>query len=202
MMRTLPNAGAAATAVMAAAAALALAGGAMAQGVAQASHTQADVASWTGTPDTLIHMIDRIQATTGGKVLEIRYTTADGMPGFRAVVAEGRRTVFLRAAENGDSVTLSEASMPDWMLRWRSRKDIAVARQASVPLDQAIRTAEAADGGAPAIAAGIAASDSNTASGVKAYNVLLARGGAVRRIAVDDRSGEVIADPQALAMWP
>ena len=95
------------------------------------------------------------------------------------------------------------ASVPDWMLHWRARADVKAAEQATVPLTDAIRTAEQARAGGLAVAAGIAASASNNASSdVKAYNVLVMRDGDVRRVAVDDSSGQVIADPQALASWP
>lgn len=190
--------------VCAIAAAVVLCGaGASAQLVSQQPYTKADLSTWTGAPDTLPRTIQRIEATTGGRVLEIRYSDRDGMPGFRAAVAKNGGVTFLRVAmQNGSSVEMTEASVPDWMLKWKARADVAAALQASVPLTDAIRTAEQANGGAPAVAAGIASSASNTTSDVQAYNVLTLRDGEVRRIAVDDKTGQVIANPRALAGWP
>jgi uncharacterized membrane protein YkoI len=195
-MRKLQIAGAMAAAALCASSAIA-------QGVAQHSHPKLDLTGWSGTADTLPSLIRTIQSTTGGRVLEIRYSNQDGGPGFRAAVAEGKRVVFLHVnAEGAAGAELTATSVPDWMLHWRSRADIVAARQASVSLDQAITTAEAQANGAPAVAAGIAASASNPTSDVKAYNVLVSRGGDVHRIAVDDQTGQVIEDPGALADWP
>jgi uncharacterized membrane protein YkoI len=179
------------------------ASGALAQAVAQHSYDKADLSGWSGGPDTLVQMIHQTETTTGGRVLEIRYTSRDGAPGFRVVVAKGGHVNFIRvAAQGGDAVAISQSSVPDWMLKWRARADVAKAKQASVPLDQAIRTAEDAAGGASAVAAGIATSASNPTSDVTAYNILVDRDGDVHRIAVDDKTNQVIADPRALAMWP
>jgi uncharacterized membrane protein YkoI len=75
------------------------------------------------------------------------------------------------------------------------------AEQAQTPLAQAIRTAEQARN-APAVAAGIARGASNPGADVQAYNVLVDQNGTVRRVSVDASTGQVIADPQALAGWP
>jgi hypothetical protein len=175
----------------------------MAQGVAQHSHQKLDLTGWSGTADTLPTTVRTIQSTFGGRVLEIRYSNLDGGPGFRAAVAKGGRVFFLHMnALGGGGAELTASAVPDWMLHWRSRADIAASRQASVSLDQAIATAEQQANGAPAVAAGIAASASNPTSDVKAYNVLVSRDGDVHRIAVDDQTGQVISDPGALSDWP
>lgn len=174
-----------------------------AQSVAQTSDINDAVKNFHGSPDSLTTMISRIERTTGGRVLEIRFTDQDGMPGFRAAVARGGEVSFIRvAAEQGDAVELSQTDLPDWMLHWRSRQDVKIARAAKVSLIDAIHTAEQSGNGAPAVAAGIAASASNPSGDVKAYNVLLLRGGEIQRVAVDEGNGEVIADPRALASWP
>lgn len=177
-----------------------LATSALAQSVAQPAYTRADLSKWNGTPQTLIHMIRAIHQSESGRVLEIRYTDKDGMPGFRAAVVHAGRVKFIRVAATGaDTVELTQTSLPDWMLRWKSRADIHMDKAAKVTLVQAIRTAEMADGGAPAIAAGIAPSASNPNSDVQAYNVLVLRNGAVKRFAIDDRTGQIIANPSALS---
>jgi hypothetical protein len=145
-------------------------------------------------------MIQRIESTTGGRVLEIRYTDRDGKPGFRAAVAKDGGVTFVRfSSENGDAVEMVTPSVPDGKLKWKARADVGQALRATVPLSEAIRTAEYASYGAPAVAAGIASSASNPSSDVQAYNILIRRGGATHRVAVDDKTGRVIANPEALA---
>lgn len=188
------------------AASLALGAGATAQPAApptsQPAHLNADLGGWTGGPDRLVRIINHIEQATGGRVLEVRYTDRDG-PGFRAVVDEHGRIAFLRyGADTGDGVQLTETSVPRWMLHWRDRQNVHLARNASVSLADAVRRAEQAEGRAPAVAAGLAPSATNSDTEVKAYNVLLLRDGATRRIAIDDQTGQVIADPQALGGWP
>ena len=197
MLRKLPI-----VCAMAAAAAL-CAASAPAQDVAQRPFTKSDLSGWSGDRDTLPRMIRQIEGATGGRVLEIRYTTRDGPPGYHVAVFKGGRVTFLRvAAQGSDSAELSAASLPEWMLKWKARADVNQALKATVPLAEAIRTGEQAAGGAPAVAAGIAASASNPPSDVQAYNVLIYRDGDVRRISVDDKTGQIIADPSALAEWP
>jgi hypothetical protein len=178
------------------------AAGASPQSVSQKPYTKADLAGWGGDANTLTGMIQRIESATGGRVVEIRYTSLDGAPGYRTVVAKRGAVTFIRAsAQGGDAVEMTTETVPDWMLKWKSRADVGQAKQATVPLAQAIHTAEQ-QGEGPAVAAGIASSASNPTSDVQAYNVLIYRDGDVRRVAVDIRSGQVIEDPRALAGWP
>jgi len=171
-----------------------------AHAVSQRPYTKADLSSWTGSPGTLPSLIQQIESTTGGRVVEIRYTDRDGKPGFRAAVAKNGGVTFLRiSSENADSVEPGAASVPDRKLKWKARADVGQALRATVPLSEAIRTAEYESYGAPAVAAGIASSASNPSSDVQAYNILIRRGGATHRVAVDDRTGRVIANPEALA---
>jgi uncharacterized membrane protein YkoI len=177
------------------------AGAAAAQSVTQPPRPAADMKGVTGAPGSLAGMIGAIERTTGGRVIEIRLTNADAMPGFHAVVARGGRVIFVRIAGQADAVELDGSSVPDWMLHWRDRTDVKLAEEAKVSLADAIRTAEQNAEGAPAVAAGIAPTASNPTSDVQAYNVLVDRHGAVQRVAVDDETGDVIANPRALA-WP
>jgi uncharacterized membrane protein YkoI len=175
---------------------------ASAQAVSQKPYTKADLKDWSGDQSTLAGMIQRIETTTGGRVIEIRFTSRDGAPGFRTVLARDGKVTFIRAAaQDGQTVEMSTSTVPDWMLKWRARTDVSQALQATVPLTQAIRTAER-EGEGPAVAAGIASSAANATSDVQAYNVLIYRDGDVRRISVDIRSGQIIQDPRALADWP
>jgi hypothetical protein len=185
-------------------AALAVAGAtAWAQPVAQSSYMKADLSGFKGTNTTLINTIGKVEKTTGGRVLEIRYTNKGGTPGFHAVVAKGKEVVFLQVAvEGGKTVEVSSADKPDWMLKWPATTQLAAAISAKVPLVDAIKAAEQNGAGGPAVAAGIARSADNPTANVKAYNVLVLQGGDLTRVAVDDRTGQVIQDPSALSSWP
>jgi hypothetical protein len=185
-----------------AAAVLAVSGAtASAQPVAQSARMKADMSSFKGTNDTLINTITNVQQVTGGRVLEIRFTNKGGMPGFHTVVAKGKTIVYFHVAADGsNAVEISGSEKPDWMLKSPAKAQLQAAQLATVPLTDAIRTAEGKGG--PAVAAGIATSASNTSAGVKAYNVLLLQDGQVNRVAVDDASGMIISDPSALSSWP
>ena len=174
-----------------------------AQGVAQPGYSEAGVANFHGDQNSLIHAIHAIQQSTGGRVIEIRYTDSGGVPGYHAVLVKHRRIQFMRIGElSSNAVAIDVSSRPVWMLKWRGKADVHFAEHAKVHLAQAIRTAEQAHNGAPAIAAGIARSASDPGSDVHAYNVLLDVDGGVQRVAVDDSTGQIIADPGALADWP
>ena len=182
---------------------LPLAGVAWAQGVAQPGYFKGDIAAFHGTPDTLGHIITKIEAATAGRVIEIRFAEKDGMPGYQVAMAKGGEITFIRIDEqSGKVMQIGADSMPAWMLKWRGRTDVRFAPSAKVPLSQAILTAEQTDNNAPAIAAGIARSASNPQSEVHAYNVLIDSDGTTRRVSVDDSTGEVISDPGTLSDWP
>jgi hypothetical protein len=174
-----------------------------AQPVAQRPYTNADVPAFTGGPDLLSMTINAIQASTGGDVTEIRFVEKAGRPGFDAAVVRGGRVSLMRiAAPTSNVVAISTSTAPVWLLHWRARRDVRVAEHAKYSLVDAVRTAEQANGGAPAVAAGIATSASNPSSDVHAYNVLVKIPGGVRRVAVDSATNAVIADPSALEGWP
>jgi len=170
--------------------------------VAQASYPKIDVTGFQASTTSLVNAIGKVQQMTGGRVLEIRYADVNGEAGFHAVVAKGDTVQFMRLEQKSGRLTpVDQHSTPDWMLSWRNKADVHFAETAVVPLAQAIQTAEQQDNNAPAIAAGIARGASNPTSDVHAYNVLLDMAGNERRLAVDDNTGQVIADPQALAAW-
>jgi uncharacterized membrane protein YkoI len=175
---------------------------ASAQGVAQPGFYKGDLAGFHGDAKSLIQAIHAFHADSGARVVEIRFTDRNGDPGYNAVLQKNGRVDFVHVDETGRTVELDSASLPDWMLKRNSKVDLKFDRKATVPLAQAISTAEAAYDGAPAVAAGIARSASNPDSDVHAYNVLLDTGGAVRRVSIDSVTGQVISDPQALTAWP
>jgi uncharacterized membrane protein YkoI len=179
-----------------------LGGDACAQGVAQPGFYKGDLEAFHGNAQSLIQAIHAFHADSDARVVEIRFSDRNGDPGYYAVLQKHGRADFVHVDENGRSVELDSASLPDWILTRKSKVDLRFDRKATVPLVQAISTAEAAYGGAPAVAAGIARSASNPDSDVHAYNVLLDNGGTVKRVAVDSTTGQVISDPQALSAWP
>jgi uncharacterized membrane protein YkoI len=175
---------------------------ASAQGVAQPGYYKGDLDAFHGNANSLIQALHAFHADSDARVVEIRFTDRNGDPGYNAVLQKNGRTDFVHIDETGRSVELDSASLPDWMLKRKSRTDLRFDRKATVPLSQAISTAEAAYDDAPAVAAGIARSASNPDSDVHAYNVLLDQGGTIKRVAVDSMTGQVISDPQALTAWP
>jgi uncharacterized membrane protein YkoI len=171
----------------------------VAQAVAQPNTLAGPVSAFHGDVNTLMQAIQTIEQSSGGKVVDIRFSDTGGTPGYHAVVIKHRRVQFFHIAERGNrAVEIDATSGPAWMLGWRSREDVHFAERASIPLAKAIQTAEDSQNGAPAMAAGIARSASNPDSDVHAYTVLLDVNGAVRRVTIDDSTGEVIADPGAL----
>jgi hypothetical protein len=175
---------------------------ALAQQVAQPAYEQDDISSFHGNADSLPSAIGKIERATGGKVIEIRFSS-HGTLGYHVVVAKGGEIKFMHLeAVSGKLTPIQENTLPVAMLKWRGKADVHFAETAKVPLADAIDTAELADDHSPAIAAGIAQSASNPDSDVHAYNILTVRHGTTRRRAVDSVTGQVIADPSALADWP
>jgi hypothetical protein len=184
-----------------AAAALAAAAPALAQSVAMPPHPDINTTGFSGDADTLSNAVKTIESASGGRVVEIRYNNVAGVPGYDYVVAKEAQVRFMRlSVPTGGMTTLTEKKEPAWMLNWRQRADVKVASTAKVSLSDAIHTAEAQTG-APAVAAGIAASASNPTSDVHAYNVAVLRQGELQRVAVDSDTGGPIANPDALAQW-
>jgi uncharacterized membrane protein YkoI len=172
-----------------------------AQTVSQApSYPAADIAAFHGNQKTLTSAIQKVEQSTGGKVVEIRFAVYNGALGYHTVVAKAGQVQFAFLDHSSKKVVTVDTS-PDWTLKWQQRSDVQLAENARISLSQAITTAETSKS-APAIAAGIARSASNPASNVHAYNVLLDNGGSPRRVAVDSSTGEIIEDPQSLQAWP
>jgi uncharacterized membrane protein YkoI len=170
----------------------------LAQSVAQPGSINGDISAFHGDQNTLVNAIQATEQTTGGRVLDIRFSNANGMPAYHAVVLKGTQVQFFRIeSPSKHIVELDASSTPVWMLPWRAKADVHYAKTATVSLSSAIRTAQQSKG-APAAAAGIARSASNPDSDVHAYTVLLDDGGRVRSVSVDSSSGEVISDPSAL----
>jgi hypothetical protein len=101
-------------------------------------------------------------------------------------------------ARSGRLTPVAAGSEPGWMSKLRDIDVTRFNRDAKVPLSQAILAAEETDRDAVAVAAGMGRSH----SAIHAYNVLIARDGAVHRVAIDDENGAAIADANALGAWP
>jgi uncharacterized membrane protein YkoI len=178
------------------------AGVTLAQQVSQPSFTNDDISAFHGNNNTLVNAIAVIEQSTGGKVIDVRFSNTNNMPGYNVVLVKAAQVQFFHFEERSKHVVeLDASSKPIYMLNWRGKADVHFAQQAQVPLSTAIQTAEQSQPGAPAMAAGIARSASNPDSDVHAYNVLLNRGGSVKRVAIDSATGQVISDPSALSSF-
>jgi uncharacterized membrane protein YkoI len=175
----------------------------LAQEVSQPAFTNADISAFHGNDNTLVNAIELVEQSTGGKVIDIRFSsTTNGVPGYNVVIIKAAQVQFFHFAEGSKHVVeLDASSKPVYMLNWRQKSDAHIALQSRVSLPTAIQTAQQSQPGAPAVAAGIARSASNPDSDVHAYNVLLNRGGNVKRVAIDSATGQVISDPSALSSF-
>lgn len=179
-----------------------LAGVTLGQQVSQPSFTNQDESTFHGDNNTLVNAIAAVEQSSSGKVIDIRFSSTNGTPGYNVVLVKGAQVQFFHFEERSKHVVeLDASSRPTYMLNWRGKADVHFARTAPVSLSTAIQTAEQAHPGAPAMAAGIARSASNPESEVHAYNVLLNRGGNVKRVAIDTATGEEIADPSTLSSF-
>jgi uncharacterized membrane protein YkoI len=172
----------------------------IAQTIAQSGSINGDIAAFHGNQNTLVNAIQAIEQATGGKVLDIRFSNAKGVPSYHAVVLKAGQIHFFQLAELSKNVIeLDATSMPVWMLSWRGKADVHYAKAATISLSNAIITAQQSRKGAPAAAAGLARSVGNAESDVQAYTVLLDDHGSVHSVSIDMSTGEVIADPSALS---
>jgi uncharacterized membrane protein YkoI len=171
-----------------------------AQTIAQPGSINGDLSAFHGDQHTLVNAIQAIEQSTGGKVLDIRFSNAKGVPAYHAVILKAGQIHFFRLAELSKNVLeLDATSTPVWMLSWQGKADVHYAKAATVSLSTAVVTAQQSHNGAPAAAAGLARSVGNPDSEVQAYTVLLDDRGHVRSVSIDMASGEVIADPSALS---
>ena len=160
-----------------------------------------DVTGFSGDANTLSTAVSTIEAQNVGRVAAIAYNNVAGTPGYGVIlVANGGSDVtFWRLDKpTGQSVALTGASVPSWMLTWRHQKRAAIVAGARVSLADAIRTAEASQGGAPAVVAGIARSAANPDSDVHAYMVGILKDGKLLPVAVNSQTGSPIENPSAL----
>ena len=140
----------------------------------------------------------------GDRVMKVRYDGLRGHPGYDLVLEDRGRVAGLHVTSPQPSrFRLRRVAGAQRPLDRRDREDARLLTQAPVDLATAIRTAEAASNGAPAVAAGLASSATAARATTVAYNIMLLQpDDRISRIAVDARTGLVITDPQALGGWP
>jgi uncharacterized membrane protein YkoI len=171
----------------------------LAQSVAQPGAISGDISAFHGNQSTLVNAIQAVQQSTGGKVLDIRWSNVNGVAGYNAVVLKAAQVQFFHLEERSRHVIeLDASSKPVYMLNWRGKADVSAAKQAPVSLSNAIQTAQQSQN-SPALAAGIARSASNPESDVHAYTVLLNVNGGVKSVSIDSSTGQIISDPSALS---
>jgi hypothetical protein len=65
------------------------------QTVAQPGSINGDISAFHGDPNTLVNAIQAIEQSTGGKVLDIRFSNAKGVPAYHAVILKTGQIHFL-----------------------------------------------------------------------------------------------------------
>jgi hypothetical protein len=158
-----------------------------------------DVTGFSGDANTLPNAVSNIESQVGGRVAAIAYNNVAGTPGYGVILSQGSNIKFMRLDKpTNQAVEISQASAPSWMLNWRNQRRAAAVEAAQVPLADAIRAAEASQQGAPAVVAGIARSAANPNSDVHAYMVGILKSGQLLPVAVDSKTGMLIANPSVL----
>ena len=93
---------------------------ASAQTIAQPGSINGDISAFHGDQNTLVNAIQAIEQSTGGKVLDIRFSNAKGVPAYHAVVLKTGQIHFFQLAElSKNIIELDASSTPVWMLNWR-----------------------------------------------------------------------------------
>ena len=165
---------------------------ALAAGVGPARTGAADVSA-----TSLTKAVGALEASTGGKVLEIRFVDEAGHERFESVVAKPDAIIYMAVNPvTEDATEIAIKKLPVWMLNWKLTEYVRSIEKANVPLTKAIADAEAL-ARAPAIGAGLAKPLSGT-NQVLAYNIELLADGKRKRIAIDASTGAKIANPEAL----
>jgi uncharacterized membrane protein YkoI len=143
--------------------------------------------------------ITRIEANTGGKVMNIRFDDAGGTPVYNAVVVTPDKVGVARLdARTGDLSGFDHDQVSDQSFDWEHQRDLTSFAKATTPLSTAIATVEQI-AGTQAVNAGLA-TPLTPVNDVLAYNIEVVKNGRVERIAVDANTDEVIADPNSLGL--
>lgn len=112
---------------------LPIASAAIAQGVAQPAYLKAAMSGFHGTQDTLVNAIRSIERGDRGEVAEIRFSETNGMPGYHAVVAKGKRIEFIHIQQDSANVVEIDAdSGRVCMLKWQGKSRVHFVDSATV----------------------------------------------------------------------
>ena len=103
----------------------------LAQQVSQPSFTNDDISTFHGNNNTLVNAIAVIEQSTGGKVIDIRFSNTNNMPGYNVVLVKAAQVQFFHFEERSKHVVeLDASSKPIYMLNWRGKADVHFAQQA------------------------------------------------------------------------
>jgi uncharacterized membrane protein YkoI len=145
----------------------------------------------------LAHAATAVEASTGGRLMEIRLADEKGKPTFEAALAKDGAVLYMRIDSVNDHVTeINVRDLPEWLLNYPLEAYMRSIDKAELPLAEAIVRAEER-ASAPAIDAGLAEPLSGT-NAVLAYLVETIKGSRRHVLAVDAKSGDFIANPEAL----
>jgi hypothetical protein len=95
-------------------------------------------------PQSLSDAARRVELETGGRIIEIRWLRGPER-GYEAVVSEGQQVplTYVRLNPLTDQLkVLRVEELADWMVPWEEREDADLVADATVPLSDAIQTAE------------------------------------------------------------
>jgi uncharacterized membrane protein YkoI len=145
----------------------------------------------------LAHAAATLEKATGGRILEIRLADAAGATAFEAAVVKDDGLLYMRVAAPSDEVTeIKVSDLPQWLLDYHLQAYARSVAEERVPLAEAVLKAEKRDL-APAIDAGVAKPLDGT-NAVLAYFVDTLKGSRRQGLVVDAKTGQFIADPEAL----
>jgi hypothetical protein len=169
--------------------------GAAAQGATRPDPAEAAAAA-------IVPAIETIERSSGGRVVDARFSVYHGHGGFHAVVVREHRLELFHLDTHTHAVEQVEAaSAPVWMLAWRDRTDLEglLGREPpKITLVEAIGRAEKSLRGATAFAAGVARRPANPTQSVHTYAVLLSLNGRVQAVSVDESTGDILDEPGEL----
>jgi uncharacterized membrane protein YkoI len=165
--------------------------------LAVTSFPQAHGAQLVVPMGALAHAAATLEKATGGRILEVRLADAAGSPVFEAAVVKDDGLLYMRVASPSDEVTeIKVSDLPQWLLDYHLQGYTRSVAEERVPLAEAVLKAEKRDL-APAIDAGVA-KPLGGANAVLAYFVDTLKGSRRRGLVVDAKTGQFIADPEAL----
>src|SRR6202022_4786536 len=103
---------------------------ALAAGVGPTQTDAADI-----TESSVAKAVSALEASTGGKVLEIRFVDEKGHERFESVIAKPNAIVYMAVNPVNEDVTkIAVKEVPAWMLIWKLRGYVKSIEKTAVPL--------------------------------------------------------------------